>query len=246
MASPGDLPGLGRGPQLSPHGLALCTLTPAPVSYRVFAARSCFAPTNAASSSSTRSWIMCLSHSSALALRCNRARNVARAARSAGRETEAGLVLRTRIGFSQAESSLACATISWSISFSESFFLALPRMLILHIFANWHHPRAAWRHRLQERDGRSHWKELYAAPLRLSRRMLVMRDRCTPVAKHAGDPRPVRGQGRACPAGLPGLRRRRNPPGSPVGIRGRGIVAQPRGLGRRGGPPPRPRSLPGR
>ena len=171
-------------PAALPPGLALRGLTPAPVSYRVYAARSCFAPTNAASSSSTR-------------------------------------------------------------SFSESFFLALPRMLILHIFANWHHPRAAWRHRLQERDGRSHWKELYAAPLRLSRRMLVMRDRCTPVAKHAGDPRPVRGQGWACPAGLPGLRRRGRASGSPAGIPGRGIVAQPRGLGRCGGPPPRLRSLPG-
>ncbi len=67
-------------------------------------------------------------------------------------EREAGLPLWTRTGFSQAASSLACTTTRWSMSFSASFFLPLPFVLILHVFADWRLPGAAWRHALEMRD----------------------------------------------------------------------------------------------
>ncbi len=87
-------------------------------------------PTKAASSSSTCSWITRRNQSSTLGVRCNCARNAARAANSAGSASAAGVVRWTRTGASQAASSAAWATTVWSISCSDSCWGILVRGLI--------------------------------------------------------------------------------------------------------------------
>jgi hypothetical protein len=65
------------------------------------------ASVKATSSSSTRSFIMRVSHPSRFSSLCNLARKAARAANSAGMCKDAGFALTTRTGGSQAESSPA-------------------------------------------------------------------------------------------------------------------------------------------